>query len=101
MELVLFCRAFKEKSMSNSNGIDTLRFRQLRAIAENLCLLANWHREHHSYVVADALYIRSLSIAEQINSAENDGNNLGARIRTEQQVAHDLLHAAKVDGRQD
>ncbi len=84
--------------MSNSNGVENLRVRQLRAVAENLCSLANSHREHHSYVVADALYIRALSITEQINSF---GNDLSARIRTEQQVVHNLLHGTGVDGRQD
>jgi hypothetical protein len=72
--------------MSNSNGIEPLRLRQLRAMAGNLCSLANWHREHHNYAVADALYTRSLSITEQINNAANGGNNLGDRIRTEQEV---------------
>ena len=81
--------------MSNSNGVDHLHLRQSRAMAENLCTLANWHREHHNYVVADALYTQSLSIAERISIAGNDGNKLGARIRTEQQVAHNMLHAAK------
>ena len=55
--------------MSNSHGLDPLRLRQLRAMAGNLSSLANWHREHHNYVVADALYTRSLSITEQINGA--------------------------------
>lgn len=87
--------------MSNLNGVDPLRLRQLRAVAENLCSLANWHREHHNYVVADAIYAQSLSMAEQINSVGNGGDSLGARIRTEQQVAHDMLHAAKSDSRQD
>ena len=55
--------------MSNSNGVDHLHLRQFRAMAENLCSLANWHREHHNYVVADALYTRSLSITERISIA--------------------------------
>ena len=53
--------------MSNYNGVEPLRFRQLRAVAGNLCSLADWHRDHHNYVVANALYLRSLSITEQIN----------------------------------
>jgi len=80
--------------MTNSTGVDPLRLRQLRAIAENLCSLANWHREHENYIVADALYSRSLSVAERINRSDN-GSDFGARILTEQQVVHDLMHAGK------
>ena len=81
--------------MSNSHGLDPLRLRQLRAMAENLSSLANWHREHHNYVVADALYTRSLSITEQINSAGNDGDTLVARLRTGQQAAFEMLRAGE------
>jgi hypothetical protein len=81
----------KEHSMSNSNGVYPLRLRQLRAIAENLCMLADRHREDHNYAVSHALYTRALSIAQQIHTAENDGNVLVARIRTDQQAAFDLL----------
>ena len=77
--------------MNNSNGVYPLRLRQLRAIAENLCMLADRHREDHNYVVAYALYTRALSIAQQIHTAENDGNVLVARIRTDQQAVFDLL----------
>ena len=77
--------------MSNSNGVYPLRLRQLRAIAENLCMLADRHREDHNYAVAYALYTRALSVAQQIRIPENDGNVLVARIRTEQQAAFDLL----------
>ncbi len=76
--------------MSSTNGVDPLRIRQLRAIAENLCSLANLHRENHNYVIADALYVRSLSVAEQIHISGNDKNMVGSRIRTEQQVVHDM-----------
>ena len=60
--------------MNNSNGVYPLRLRQLRAIAENLCMLADRHREDHNYVVAYALYTRALSVAQQIHTPENDGN---------------------------
>jgi hypothetical protein len=79
--------------MSNSNGVDPLRLRQLRAIAENLCTLGNWHRENHNYILADALYSRALSVAQQIRPPENDENTLVARIRTEQQAAFEMLRA--------
>ena len=77
--------------MNNSNGVYPLRLRQLRAIAENLCMLADRHREDHNYVVAYALYTRALSVAQQIHTPENDGNILIARIRTDQHAAFDLL----------
>jgi hypothetical protein len=38
----------RKHSMSNSNGVDLNRVRQLRAMAENLCTLANRHRENQS-----------------------------------------------------
>lgn len=81
--------------MSNSNGVDPLRLRQLRAIAENLCTLGNWHRENHNYILADALYSRALSVAQQIRTPENDGNALVARIRTEQQAAFEIRRAGE------
>jgi hypothetical protein len=77
--------------MSKSKGIEPLRLRQLRAMAGNLSSLANWHREHHNYVAADALQARSLSFIEQINDVCNDGNNIGDQPRTEHGVAHDIL----------
>jgi hypothetical protein len=76
--------------MSNSSGVDRLRLRQLRAMAENLCALANQHRENHNYVVADGLYARALSVAQEIHNPENDGNVLVARIRTAQQTAFEI-----------
>jgi hypothetical protein len=77
--------------MNNSNGVCPLRLRQLRAIAENLCMLADRHREDHNYVAAYALYTRALSVAQQIHTPENDGNVLVTRLRTHQQAALDLL----------
>lgn len=82
--------------MSNSNGGDSLRLRQLRAMAENLCSLANWHRENHSYIVADALYGRALYVAEQIPAFENDRDTLIIRIRTGQQAAFEMLSAGEI-----
>ena len=83
--------------MNNSNGVYPLRLRQLRAITENLCMLADRHREDHDYVVAYALYTRALSVAEQIYTSDNDRNVLVARIRTDQQAAFDLLRIAESD----
>jgi hypothetical protein len=77
--------------MSNSNGVYPLRLRQLAAIAENLCMLADRHREDHNYVVAYALYTRALSVARQIHIPEHDGNVLVARIQTDQQAVLDQV----------
>ena len=82
--------------MSNSNGVYPLRLRQLRAIAGNLCILADQHREDHNYVVAYALYTRALSVAQQIHIPEHDGNILVARIRTDQQAVFDQLALERV-----
>ena len=69
--------AFKGNiSMSKSNGVEPNRLRQLRAIAENLCTLANRHRENHNYGVAHALYGHALSAAQEIDTPGNDGNSL-------------------------
>ena len=85
----------RKHSMSNSNGMDPTRLRQLRAMAENLCTLANRHRENHNYVVAHALYGRALSVAQEIRTSENDGNALVARIRTDQQAVFEMLRSGE------
>lgn len=85
----------RKRSMSNSNGVDPMRLRQLRAIAENLCTLANRHRENHNYVVAHALYGRALSVAQEIHTLEKDGSVLSTRIRTDQQAVFEMLRAGE------
>jgi hypothetical protein len=87
--------SLKGRLMNNSNVVYPLHLRQLRAIAENLCILADRHREYHNYVVADALYTRALSVAQQIRTPENVGNVLVARIRAGQQAAFDLLRIGR------
>ncbi len=79
--------------MSNSNGVDPIHLRQLRAMAENLCTLANRHRENHNYVVAHALYSRALSVAQEIHTSRHDGNILVTRIRTDQQAVFEMLRS--------
>jgi hypothetical protein len=81
--------------MSNFNGVSLLHLRQLRAIAQNLCTLAKLHRDNNNHVVADALYTRALSVAEQISG--NDRDVLIARIRTEQQAAFDMLEKSPLE----
>jgi hypothetical protein len=81
--------------MSNFNGVDQLRVRQFRAIAENLCTLADRHRENHNYIVADALYTRAVSVAQQIRTPENDANDLVARIRADQQAVFEILRVGE------
>jgi len=81
--------------MSNSNGVDLNRLRQLRAMAENLCTLANRHRENHNYVVAHALFGRASSVAQEIHAPENDESSLVARIRADQQAVFEMLRSAE------
>lgn len=81
--------------MSNSNGLDPTRLQQLRAMAENLCTLANRHRESHNYVVAHALYGRALSVAQEIHTPENGGNSLVTRIRADQQAVFEMLRSGE------
>ncbi len=85
----------RKHSMSNPNGVDPIHLRQLRAMAENLCTLANRHRENHNYVVAHALYGRALSVAQEIRTPENDGNVLITRIRTDQQAVFEMLRSGE------
>jgi len=89
----------RKHSMSNSNGMDRTRLRQLRAMAENLCRLANRHCENQNYIVAHALYDRALSVALEIRAPENDGNALVARIRKDQQAVFEMLCSSQ-DGRE-
>ncbi len=81
--------------MSNSNGMDLTRVRQLRAMAENLCTLANQQRENQNYVVAHALYGRALSVAQEIHTTENDENSLVVRIRADQQAVFEMLRSGQ------
>jgi len=85
----------RKHSMSNPNGIDPTRLRQFRAIAENLCTLANRHRKNHNYVVAHALYGRALSVAQEIRTPEDDGNRFAARIRADQQAVFEVLRSGE------
>jgi hypothetical protein len=85
----------RKHSMSSSNGMDPTRLRQLQAMAENLCTLANRHRENHNYVVAHALYGRALSVAQEIRTPENDGNALVTRIRKDQQAVFEMLRSVE------
>ncbi len=85
----------RKHSMSNPNGVDPTRLRQLRAMAENLCMLAKQHRENHNYVVAHALYGRALSVAQEIHTSGNDGDVLVTRIRTDQQAVFEMLRSGK------
>jgi hypothetical protein len=85
----------RKHSMSNSNGVDPIQVRQLRAMAENLCIQANHHRENHNYLVAYGLYARALSIAQEIPASEHGENALVARIRTDQQAVFEMLRSAE------
>ena len=81
--------------MSTSNGVDAIHLQQLRAVAENLYTQANSHREDHNYVVAYALYGHALTVAQDIQSPENDGNSLVNRIRTDQEAVSAMLRCGQ------
>jgi len=85
----------RKHSMSNSDSMDPIRLRQLRAIAENLCTQANRHRDNNNYLVAYALYGRALSVAREIHTPEQDGNVLLTRIRTDQQAVFEMLRSGE------
>jgi hypothetical protein len=87
----------RKHSMSNSNGVDVdpIQLRQLRAMAENLCIQANHHRENQNYLVAYGLYGRALSIAQTIPTSDHNENALVARIRTDQQAVFEILGSAE------
>ena len=89
----------RKHSMSNSNGTDTVRIRQLRAIAENLCTQANHHRDKHNYLVAHALYGRALSVAQEI--PEKERNSLNTRIGTARQAVFEMLRSGENDPKKD
>ena len=80
-----------EHSRNNSNGLEQLRQQQWLALAENLCSLANLHRERHNYLVAYALYGRALAAAERVVALGDDGRSLIERIRTNQQAVSETL----------
>lgn len=80
-----------EHSRNNSNGLERLRQQQWLALAENLCSLANLHRESHNYLVAHALYGRVLVAAERVVALGDDGRSLIQRIRTNQQAVPETI----------
>jgi len=75
----------------STDGMDPIRLRQLRAIAENLCTQANRHRDNNNYLVAYALYGRALCVAQEIRTPEHDTDSLVTRIRTDQQAVFEML----------
>lgn len=81
--------------MSNSNGLEPMQLRQLRAMAENLCTQANHHRENQNYLVAYGLYGQAVSIAQKIPTSERYGNALVTRIQTDQQAVFEMLRSAE------
>jgi hypothetical protein len=80
-----------EHSRNHSNGQERLRRQQWLALAENLCSLANLHRESHNYLVAYALYDRALAAAEKVVALGDDGCSLIERIRTNQEAVPETL----------
>jgi hypothetical protein len=80
-----------EHSRNKSNGLERLRQQQWLALAENLCSLANLHRESHNYLVAYAVYGRALVAAQRVVALGDDGHSLIERIRTNQQAVSETL----------
>jgi hypothetical protein len=89
-----------EHSRNNSNELERLRQQQWLALAENLCSLANLHRERHNYLVAYALYGRALAAAERVVALGDDGRSLIERIRTNQQAVSETLQVGDTSAEQ-
>jgi len=85
----------QRKHSMSTDGMDPIRLRQLRAIAENLCTQANRPRHNNNYLVADALYGRALSVALEIRTPEHDADSLITRIRTDQQAVFEMLRSGE------
>lgn len=85
-------------SMSHTKGTDKMRQLQLRAMAQNLCTLANRHRERGNYIVAHALYGRALEVARGIDSPEHkeNGSALVSRIEQDQQAVFEKLRSGEI-----
>jgi hypothetical protein len=87
----------QRKHSMSTNGTDPIRLRQLRAIAENLCALANRHRDKANYLVAYALYDRALCVAQKIHRPEQARDSLVARITRDQQSVIEMLRSGESD----
>jgi hypothetical protein len=79
------------------NGMDRLRRQQWLAMAGNLYLLANRHRENENYVVANALYDLALEVAE-LAAGNDNGRFLAGRARADQQAAFEISHRGENGG---
>ena len=91
------CNLFsvQRKHSMSTDGMEPIRLRQLRAIAENLCTQANRHRDNNNYLVAYALYGRALCVAQEIPTPEHDTDSLVNRIRTDQQAVFEMLRSGE------
>ncbi len=85
----------QRKHSMSTNGMDSIRLRQLRAIAENLCTQANRHRDNNNYLVAYALYGRALCVVQEIRTPEHDTESLVTRIRKDQQAVFEMLRSGE------
>jgi len=85
----------QRKHSMSTDGMDSIRLRQLRAIAENLWTQANRHRDNNNYLVAYALYGRALRVAQEIRAPEHDTDSLITRIRTDQQAVFEMLRSGE------
>jgi len=85
----------QRKHSMSTDGMDSIRLRQLRAIAENLCTQANRHRDNNNYVVAYTLYGRALCVSQEIRTPEHAEDPLVTRIRTDQQAVFEMLRSGE------
>ena len=83
----------RNQSMSKAIGTDRTRQLQLRALAENLHLLATHHRDNGNYIVAHALYGHALETAQAVDTPEYkvDGKVLTAKIQKDRQAVLEML----------
>ena len=82
-----------EPTIASSNGLDEPQRKQWLAFADNLYSLANHHRAHDDYVVANGLYYRALEAAQKV--ASEDGRLLVAQILTAQEAVSEILRQAE------
>ena len=84
----------------NASGTDRLRHQWL-ALAGNLYLLANLHRDYHNYVVAYALYGHALAAAEKMAALGDSGRSLITQIRKDLEAVSEILRGGEPGVEQD
>lgn len=83
-------------SSGNPDGTDSVRVRELRVIARNLCLEASQHEDKRDYLVAYGLYGRALTVLEAIHPLDPQKGSLVRRIHQDQQRLFEMLRAGSI-----